>query len=92
MISITQPQIDLHLQPHELVQLSDADSDMAIECKQGIVWITRTGDSHDYMLTPGDTYQPAKHGKIVIEAMREAQICLADESGKNRFARLIQNN
>jgi Protein of unknown function (DUF2917) len=92
MISIKQPQIELHLQPHEMVQLNGADAAMAIECKQGIVWITRTGDSHDYMLNPGETYQPGKHGKIVIEAMHEALISMVDQSGKNRFARLVHNN
>jgi len=92
MISIKQPQIEMHLQPHETIQLSDARQGMAIECKQGIVWVTRTGDSHDYMLTAGETYQPEKGGKIVIEAMRDAMICLADDSGKNRFARLVTRN
>ena len=92
MISIKQPQIEMHLQPHETIQLSDAHSGVAIECKHGIVWVTRTGDSHDTILTAGESYQPEKGGKIVIEAMRDAMICLADDSGKNRFARLMNSN
>jgi hypothetical protein len=92
MISIKQQQIEMHLQPHETIQLRDARQGMAIECKQGIVWVTRTGDSHDTILTPGESYLPEKGGKIVIEAMRDALICLADDSGKDRYSRLLNSN
>lgn len=92
MISIKQPQIEMHLQRHETIQLSDAHPGVAIECKQGVIWVTRTGDHQDTILTAGESYQPAKGGKIVIEAMRDAMICLADDSGKNRYARLMTSN
>jgi hypothetical protein len=92
MISIKQPQIQLHLQPHELVELNDSHRGLAIECKQGVVWVTRTGDHQDTILTPGETYQPEKNGKIIIEAMREAIVFLADESGKDRYSRLLNSN
>ena len=92
MISIKHPSIEMHLQPHELIQLNDAHRGLAIECKRGVVWVTRTGDHHDYMLAPGESYLPEKGGKIVIEAMREAQVCLADETDNNRYSRLVNRN
>lgn len=92
MISIKQPQIEMHLQRHETIHLSDAHPGVAIECKQGVVWVTRTGDGRDTILTAGESYLPGKGGKIVIEAMRDAMICLADDSAKNRYARLVNSN
>jgi hypothetical protein len=51
---------------------------MSIECKQGVLWVTRAGDINDYLLAPGDRYVPEKKGKVVIQAVRDAHLCLTN--------------
>ena len=57
----------------EFYRISDVHPGMAIECKEGILWITSAGDFRDHMLLPGDRYIPAGK-KILVEAMRDAHL------------------
>jgi len=41
-----------------------------VQCRAGMIWITRTGDRRDYMIEAGDEYTWKGTGKIVIEAVR----------------------
>lgn len=84
--------IELHLQPHDLIHMGTSGHNVAIECQQGVLWVTCSGDIHDHMLTPGDRYIPEERGKVIIEAMLEAQVRLIDDHGKPRITRLVNNN
>ena len=66
--------LELLLKKHQLVTLSEAQSKMAIECKQGVIWVTRTGEYQDYMLRPGRHYIPKAKGQLVIEAIDDARV------------------
>jgi hypothetical protein len=41
-------------------------------CDKGILWVTRVGDYRDYILWPGDEMRMPKRGRILVEAMRDA--------------------
>jgi hypothetical protein len=45
---------------------------MTIECKEGVVWVTSTGEYEDYVLSAGNCFEPKNSGEVVIEAINEA--------------------
>ena len=68
------PRIELLLHPRELLNLNNRQNRMAIECKDGLVWVTCPGEHQDYILRPGRRYVPETRGTIVIEAIGESRV------------------
>ena len=68
------PKIELLLQPREILDLEETEHRMAIECKSGILWVTHSGETQDYMLQAGKRYISKTKGKIVIQALNEARL------------------
>jgi hypothetical protein len=66
--------IELLLKQHQLLSLKQAQPKMAIECRDGVIWVTCAGESRDYMLRAGRRYEPKTRGKIVIEAIDDARV------------------
>jgi hypothetical protein len=67
----------LHLAPGEVRTLS-AGGGLELSVVEGIVWVTQSGDSQDYLLAPGEVfhvYRPG--GRVVIQALRGAAILQA---------------
>lgn len=67
------PRIELLLQPREVLNL-DNQQRMAIECKNGVIWVTCAGEPGDHILQAGRRYVPKTKGTIVIEAIDEARV------------------
>ncbi len=79
MISIKhRTQIDLNLRLHEVLNLNHLHPGMAIECEQGVLWITSAGDVKDYTLAPGERFIARNSSSIVIEAVKDAVLNLKD--------------
>ena len=70
--------IELVLKRHNLLSLNDTQPRMAIECKNGVIWVTRSGDGKDYVLRAGRRYEPKKPGSLVIEAMDDARVDIVE--------------
>ena len=70
--------IELLLKQRQLLKLDEPQPRMAIECKQGVLWVTSTGDYRDHMLIPGQRYTPAKNSQVVIEALDDARVDIAE--------------
>jgi hypothetical protein len=47
---------------------------MAIECKNGVIWVTCPGEYQDHILYAGKRYIPKTKGLIVIQAIGEARL------------------
>jgi hypothetical protein len=71
------PKIELLLHSHQILDLDETQHRMAIECKSGVLWVTHSGETQDYMLNAGKRYISKSKGKIVIEAINES--CLGIE-------------
>jgi hypothetical protein len=71
------PKIELILQHRQVLSLREAEQQMAIECKSGVLWVTHSGEIQDYVLEAGKRYIPSTKGSIVIQALGEA--CLGIE-------------
>ena len=64
--------LELLLKKHQLLTLNEVQPKMAIECKQGVIWVTHSGEHQDYMLRPGRHFLPKGKGSLVIEAIDDA--------------------
>lgn len=74
------PRIELLLHPREVLNLDNRRQQMAIECKNGVIWVTCAGELEDHVLDAGSRYVPTTKGMIVIEAIDEA--CVDIEENK----------
>jgi hypothetical protein len=72
--------VELLLHPHQVLNLDNAQHRMAIECKNGVIWVTCAGENQDYMLRAGRRYAPKTKGAVVIEAIDEACIDIEEEN------------
>lgn len=73
------PKIELLLHPRQVLNLDETQHRMAIECKSGVIWVTHSGESQDYMLRAGRRYISRTKGQIVIEAIDEACLDIEEQ-------------
>lgn len=74
------PRIELLLRPHELLNLVNHQNRMAIECKNGVIWVTCVGEHQDHILHAGRRYVPKSKGTVVIEAIDEACVDIEEST------------
>jgi hypothetical protein len=72
------PKIELLLHPREVLSLDNSQHRMAIECKNGVIWVTCAGEHRDHILHAGRRYIPRTKGSVVIEAIGEACVDIAE--------------
>lgn len=41
-----------------------------VRCQSGLLWVTREGDSHDYLLGPGQELT----GRLLVQALRPSEV------------------
>jgi len=70
--------IELLLRRNQLLSVENSQPHMAIECKEGVLWVTATGDNRDHMLYAGERYEPLENSKVVIEALKDASLDLEE--------------
>jgi len=73
------PKLELLLHTHQLLTLDNAQHNMAIECKEGLIWVTAAGELRDRMLYSGQRYVPTSNGRVVIEAIDEACVDIEEQ-------------
>jgi hypothetical protein len=70
--------LELILKKHQLLALDEIQPKMAIECKEGVIWVTRTGEQQDYVLRAGRHYVPKGQGMLVIEAIADSCVDIVE--------------
>ncbi len=73
------PKIELFLRPREVLSLDNRQYPMAIECKNGVIWVTRAGGHKDHILNAGERYIPDAKGSIVIQAIGESYVNIVEK-------------
>lgn len=68
------PRIELLLRQREVLNLDNSQHHTAIECKNGVIWVTSPGEYQDHILHAGRRYVPKTKGTVVIEAIAEARV------------------
>jgi hypothetical protein len=70
--------LELILKKHQLLTLNEVQPQMAIECKEGVIWVTHSGDQQDYLLRAGRHFLLKGQGSVVIEAIDDACVDIAE--------------
>ncbi|MCP3140079.1 DUF2917 domain-containing protein [Pyxidicoccus xibeiensis] len=65
---------------------TQADESLTLTCGEGLLWLTREGDSRDYVLNPGQTVRLEVPGRVVVQALRPASFRLASGPSRARVA------
>jgi hypothetical protein len=73
------PRLELLLHQHQVLNLDNRQHGMAIECKNGVIWVTCAGEHQDYILRAGRRYVPKTKGAVVIEAINEARVDIEEK-------------
>jgi hypothetical protein len=77
--------VSLHLRKGQLASLG-ADA-RVLRCRAGVVWVTREGDARDYVLRTGEELRLEKGGRVVVQAILDAEVRVLDfEPGRGRAA------
>lgn len=77
MKSNAQPKIKIRMQHRDFQRMSRIKPGSTLFCDNGVLWVTQAGDRQDYILHPGQAMTVSKRGKVLIEAMRDADFHLA---------------
>lgn len=48
-----------------------------LTCAEGLLWLTREGDSRDFVLRAGDAVHLGSAGHVVVQALRPARFSLS---------------
>lgn len=47
-----------------------------IRCVSGVVWLTQSGDETDFILGAGESFTARICGRVVVQGMEDAQLCV----------------
>ena len=61
---------------HELMSLRVSDA-VTVACGGGQLWVTRLGDSEDYVLEAGDRLELHAGEEVAVQALRPARVSLS---------------
>jgi hypothetical protein len=67
----------IHLDRRNYQRINKIKRGSRVFCDTGVLWVTQANDRNDYILRPGDTMIVSKRGKVLVEAMREADFHIA---------------
>ncbi len=62
----------IHLHCRNYQRINKIKRGSRVFCDTGVLWVTQANDRNDYILRPGDTMVVSKRGKVLVEAMRDA--------------------
>jgi hypothetical protein len=68
-------------QPGQLLQrdatlVVDDPRGLTVTCVQGCLWLTHDGDCKDLVLAPGQCYQSARPGRLLVHALEPTRVRL----------------
>lgn len=66
--------VRLMLPKHQLLALRGARPRTAINCEEGVLWVTNSNDNRDHILISADRFSPRRRGTVLIEAMRDSYV------------------
>ena len=69
--------VKVHMQRHNFRRMSKARPGSTLFCDTGVLWVTQARDYRDYILMPGDAMTVTNRGKVLVQAMRDADFHVA---------------
>jgi hypothetical protein len=67
-----QPKTKIRMHRRDFQSMQAVKPGSTLFCDTGVLWVTQAGDRQDYVLMPGQKMTVSKRGKVVIEALRDA--------------------
>lgn len=74
------PRVELLLHSRQVLNLDNSQDQMAIECKNGVIWVTCAGEYQDHILRAGRRLVPKTKGTVVIEAIDESRVDIEENN------------
>ena len=71
------PDATIHLPRRDYTRINKIKRGSRVFCDTGVLWVTQANDRHDYILRPGDAMTVTKRGRVLVEAMRDADFHIA---------------
>lgn len=68
---------NIHLLRKDYRPMSAIKLGSTLYCDSGVLWVTQSGDQEDHVLQTGEKLTVTNRGKVLIEAMRDADFHLA---------------
>lgn len=50
----------------------------SVSCREGILWVTQTGNPGDHLLRAGETFSSERPGRLVVGALADSIFTVAD--------------
>jgi hypothetical protein len=73
-LTSTTPRVELLLHSRQVLNLDNRQKRVAIECRNGEIWVTSAGEYKDHILRAGKRYVPKTRGAVVIEAIHDSRV------------------
>jgi hypothetical protein len=72
MNATMRPKTKILMPRHAFQRMDSVRPGSTLFCDTGVLWVTQSGDRQDYVLMPGQKMTVTKRGKVLVEAMRDA--------------------
>ena len=76
---------DCRLRRGEQIRLDGNAGGNVISCREGILWLTQTGNPGDHLVLAGETFRIAAPGRIVIGALADSFFIVKEERAPSRL-------
>ncbi len=77
--------MELLLNSKEVIELGNDLSGTRICCQAGLCWVTLEGDSRDYILRAGSSFEIHSSGRVLVTALSPARVLLAELTQQSRL-------
>jgi len=67
-----QTKTKIRMPRHAYQRMNNIRPGSTLLCDTGVLWVTQAGDYQDYVLLPGQKMKVTRRGKVLVEAMRDA--------------------
>ncbi len=74
------------LRRDELVRLDGNVAGRVISCREGVLWLTQTGNPGDHLIRQGEAFSIERPGRIVIGALADSVCTVAGQKTGSGFA------
>ena len=64
--------VRLVMKKNQLLSLHGAKPRMAINCSDGVLWITNSSDYRDHIILASERFSPRRKGNVLIQALRDS--------------------
>ena len=71
--------VRLELPGKSTMSLQGTKQGVTVQCFQGTIWLTQSGDARDNILSPGEAFTLQGRGLAVLQAMQDAVVSISEK-------------